>query len=768
MWRRTALISTLTICGVLALYLVCSPAAPLARNYPQRPSATVQVVGAPGSFGYLDSASATPTGHSVDTQPVEEWAFEPGKAAYFNALAPDGTILIANENQRENPIDQTADTMVVSAYTPATGDFRNIRIKTSTGRSELTGKPQPGGSDLGDLETVGDAVAFTGPVPYSSGTGQDPATDGVWPVFGLLSKGTSGWDVASGAGWVNQWTANQLHDSNPALGDQACPYIASIKMYDCLGMNELAVLPQSQDVVVTQYFPSAGTGHHSGQLMVLRLTRHPSGRYDAAIVASYVFPDVHDPHDGKLLTVAPREVASDPTSVRGDERFAVGFDVFQADGNPVPSPIQEFSYDANTGLLKPVSAPTLPGGLSETRDARGIARFKSYSNFRYDYLGNLWVGRRDIPPDRSVEDGIGGQMAVYAKIAGERKLANHGCPFDGSASLEGYASRGQSTRSAWGQSCPPDFDVGQANPVTSSWGMAEDPVTHLMVQIFIDGNFMAVQPHGSGRDMTFDVGPVVDTGRSLLPVRHEAPGGTKFGGRQGFIDSKHRLWYPVQQLLADTGKPYQPLDQWLFNVDTRDLFAPAAISAPTDLRATVNADGSISLSWVAPHPRAWFWVYSREVGVLRAPYTRLRYPVSDGTTYTVQPSNVTAGRTYAYYVTTTGSSGESPPSALAHVTVTMTPPANLTAVTNTDGSITLSWTPSFAGAWYWVYSKDLANNAAPYQHGIYPVATGTTLTIPRSLLSAGHVYSYYVTALGPAGESAASNTADATAAPANR
>ncbi len=758
MSRRTALVVTLVVCGMLAVYLVWPPAAPIVRAYTQPPGVTVQVVGAPGSFGHLESALATPTGHSVGTKPVKDWVFEPGKAAYFNALAPDGTILIANEDQRENPIDQTADTMVVSAYDPATGAFRNIRIKTSTGRAELTGKPQPGGSDLGDLETVGDAVAFTGPIPYSSGTGQDPATDGVWPVFGLLTDGTSGWDVASGAGWVNQWTANQLHDSNPALGDQACPYIASIGMFDCLGMNELAVFAQSRDVVVTQYYPSAGTGHHSGQLMVLRLTRQPGGRYDAAIVASYVFPDVRDPHDGKLLTLSPREVASDPTSVRGDERFAVGFDVFQADGNPVPSPIQEFSYNANTGALKPVSAPVLPGDLSEIRDAKGIARFKSYSNFRYDYLGNLWVGRRDIPPDWSIEDHLGGKLAVYAKIAGDRKLADHGCPFDASTSLEGYTSSQPSARSAWGLSCPADFDVGQSNSVTSSWGMAEDPVTHLMVQIFIDGNFMAVQPHGSGRGMTFDVGPVVDTGRSLLPVRHEVPGGTKFGGRQGFIDSRHHLWYPVQQLLAGTGKPYQPLDQWLFSVDTRDLFAPAGLPAPTGLTATVNADGSIDLSWVSPFPSAWFWVYSKEVGALRAPYTRILYPVSDGTTYTVHPSNLAAGHTYAYYVTTTGSSGESPPSALAQVTVTMTPPANLTATTNADGSVTLSWAPAFAGAWYWVYSKDLANMAVPYQHGIYPVTEGTTLTIPRSLLKAGHTYAYYVTAVGSAGESAASNT----------
>src|SRR6185436_9078845 len=143
---------------------------------------------------------------------------------------------------------------------------------------------------------------------------------------------------------------------------------------------------------VTQYFPNVAGGHRSGQLMVLRTTPKAGGGFDAAIVGSYVFPDIHDPVSGALLTLSPREVESDPSSIAGDERFAIGFDMAAPDGNPLPTPIQEFTYNSATGTIQPVSAPILPGDLSVAKDAAGIARYKSFGDFHYDHDGNLWVG----------------------------------------------------------------------------------------------------------------------------------------------------------------------------------------------------------------------------------------------------------------------------------------------------------------------------------------------------------------------------------------
>ena len=185
--------------------------------------------------------------------------------------------------------------------------------------------------------------------------------------------------------------------------------------------------------------------------------------------------------------------------------------------------------------------------------------------------------------------------------------------------------------------------------------------------------------------------------------------------------------------------------------------APPA--APGNLTATPNDDGTIRLNWNSSGPDIWYWVYSRNVAK-NEDFTRSMYPVSDGTTFTA--GYLTNGDTYEFYVTAIGlGETESAGSGKAQAKAEIAPPpapAKLTASSNSDGTIGLSWQSSGPDIWYWVYSKE--STATSYTRSTYPVSSGTTFT--AGYLTVGKSYDFYVTAIGTAGtESARSNVARA-------
>ena len=115
-------------------------------------------------------------------------------------------------------------------------------------------------------------------------------------------------------------TADSIRASSP-LGRSACPVGSdpqSQPVAECQGLTEVAQLPGSGDLVVTQYFDQPSSGHASGGLLIL----DPTGN----ILAHYTYPNLPGPN-GTSLSVHPREVEADPTRHAGDERFAVVFDV---------------------------------------------------------------------------------------------------------------------------------------------------------------------------------------------------------------------------------------------------------------------------------------------------------------------------------------------------------------------------------------------------------------------------------------------------------
>jgi hypothetical protein len=528
-----------------------------------------------GSEGTLPPMGVTPSGHSLATDAVPGWRFAPGKAAYLSALTHDGTVIMGAEEQRETSgWHQTADGMQIVAFQPGGRRFQPISLRTDAGHlTATTPAGRPAGADIGDVEPVKgtDAVAFTGVYPF-----QDHSAGDHWPVFGLITRGSRGtWRVAS------QWSSPQLRAliADPALREQACP---ATGVADCGSLNEIASLPASRDLVISQYF--GANAAKGGRILVLRVGGPPRGPFTVEVRASYAYPAVTAPGDPfRQLTPAIREVQPDPTGVPGDERFAVAFDVFPpGDGDPVPSGLQEFRYDAAATdpfqAITPVSAPVLSGDVSISRDpVSGLARYTRFVNLHYDLQGNLWAGQADLPYAKGVLDLNGGRLAVYAAGAGRRLSGT--CGYVAGRTLSSYVSpAAPGVRAAWGLTCPPDYSLTQPRDLGAAWGLVEDPSTRTIAQIFISGTVLPVRAYGSGAGMSFAVGNPFAPG--LAAIRPPAAG-LQPGVRQAGVDSSHRLWFTVQSLASPgNDEARRTLPQWLYRVDLTRLMSADRATLP--------------------------------------------------------------------------------------------------------------------------------------------------------------------------------------------
>jgi hypothetical protein len=288
---------------------------------------------------------------------VPGFGFPPGRSAYFSAVAADGTVFTGGIDHIFNFVYMTADDMVVAAYDPKYHTYRNINIRTTTGKEAIADLR---GASIADVEAVsgGNGIAFTGPVSWR---GQDASVDGEWPTFGVLTKVAGQWQVAAG----NQWTGGQLARSNPPVSALACPPEAGHPdVSQCGGPNEMDTLPASGHIIIAQYF--------SGLMAVDLRGPDTSGRYDPKVAGAYPplkVKDVTTPDPDDEILLFPRDVQADPTGVLGDERFALMFDREFPRGSKLEAAgFIEFSYDARTGQIRPVSGPILRGDRNAGRD----------------------------------------------------------------------------------------------------------------------------------------------------------------------------------------------------------------------------------------------------------------------------------------------------------------------------------------------------------------------------------------------------------------
>lgn len=535
----------------------------------------LRVYGRAGSFGGLQGAETTPSGDRVAAVPVRNWGFLPGQAAYFPAVAPDGTVVIANEPQTDDQMRPTARQMVLSTFSPATGRFANVVIPTSRGKTTLGGpwsapSMLTGGADVSDLGVIrgpqGPQVTFLSAMPF---WGWNADRAGEFPTLGVLRAGRAGaWSadprrstyastIAQGARRAAAARATHRHrrdrdhraggPSSAALRarEQACVlrrYPATSTYGDCRMPAEFDQLPRSGALIVAQYgFDDPA---------------RPSGRITAlstagAVLASLPYPAVRLP-DGTPVRVHPREVVSDPLGVAGDERFVIVFDVEQEDGRAgpaaAPGVLQEFSFDATASTLRATSAPVRTGD-------RWGDQTLGIELARYSADGTLWVGQSLIGTLQA------GPLAVYRRGAGARGvLGDHaGC------------APGSSAGADWGRACPPDARVAEAAPLGIARSLDEDVARGRMLLTTMSGFVLPIASPGAAQEPV--AGRPLNLGLDQLVDRTMQ----RIGPRKAALDpGRGSLWIPIQQLATDRTCaawpcPPQALDQWLVEVDLRRL-----------------------------------------------------------------------------------------------------------------------------------------------------------------------------------------------------
>jgi hypothetical protein len=576
------------VAAALAALLGLTAAIPAATRTPPVPvaSATVTIYGRAGSFGA--TAEFVPSGQTVTTRPVDGWGFPPGQQPHHTALGADGTVFLAglDHNAVFGEPKATSDEVVVGVFTPGwgapppsrspgildprAGRYDNVRIRTMAGRDRATGPGgDPAAPSIADLEPVngGQAMAFT---VRPTRAGQDPATAGAWPAFGVLTRTNGRWSVARGPGWLNQWTDLDRTGADAAGTDGAAAGGPPA------GLGEMTALPASRDIIAARHLDNPGPG--SVALVALRLAGPDgAGRFTVTETGRYTYPAVRNPTGPGNLTLTPIVLHADPTGRSGDERFVVSWRVAaDNDGAFLPGVLQEFRYDAASGAIRPVSPPFLPG--DRQRDTKA---FFGYGAAAYDSQGNLWAGRLD---------GFrGGRLAVYASVAGARGPGGPGCPYNPAQPMHTYVTTADG-RTVWGRSCRPDYDILQAQHLLGAQGFAEDPETHDLVMLTLGGGLLPIRRAGAGRTMSFRVGNPVDLGRKLLPTAE----GNFADHRIGPIDAGHRLW--VTGMHARPNAVRAPLDQWLYSVDVGDLFdpQPVRISEVPGRVTTVQAEHTLT------------------------------------------------------------------------------------------------------------------------------------------------------------------------------
>ena len=577
----------------------------------QRCSDSVVLHGKAGTLdaGLLAGKSSLPTGQAYSTRAVSNFGFEPGKGPWFSTIAGDGTIFAMNVQSAGHVFMPSGEGMSVTAFNPDSGSFSNIRFKTDRNK-EVPVRPDGTkvGGNLLDVATLngGNAVIVSGSFPHN---GQDPETQGLFPVYAVLTKGGDGaWRVAEGPDangdgrpdWRNSWSPRELYDATvaadpvngPAIADRICPVNASLGIRtECTWASEMAVLPHSNDVVVAHYAP--------GRLSVLDVTGPDAGgRMGIRVTASHTFEGVDDPswpdalsypdpqpagcpgppfgaqpvppEADRKIGIAPREVQADPSTAPGEpERFALSSDAgtyryYIPEGTNPPQgcvrnetvsvPIVEFSYHPTAPpdqRIRVASAPFMAGELeSATEPLSGLRAFSAGGPLHYDRQGNLWM------PTGDGWAGLG--VKVWAKTAQGRRFSRPEC-FDPAKPLGDYFTTATGARAMWGKVCRPDYNIVQPKLLGPIFNMDEDRTTgNVIITSWPHATTVAVDPDGSGSAMTFKVSDL--TGLMAQGVTRrtvEGPcandpaqrctGGPRLAAMQGPVDTSGRLWAFVMQ-----------------------------------------------------------------------------------------------------------------------------------------------------------------------------------------------------------------------------
>ena len=176
--------------------------------------------------------------------------------------------------------------------------------------------------------------------------------------------------------------------------------------------------------------------------------------------------------------------------------------------------------------------------------------------------------------------------------------------------------------------------------------------------------------------------------------------------------------------------------------------------APLNLRVSTDDSGNINVSWDAPAPGLYYFVYYQNLTVANSP---VQNAFTEGDT-SIQLQYLTVGDRYAIYVRATNAGGQGAATPTEDATPYVPPPGvpqGFTAVSG-DGQVDLSWTDT-AGDWYWVYYCDLTstgNCAIGSANWTDYLAESNTTQV--EYLDNGDEYQFYVEATNAGGVSAPS------------
>ncbi|MEV6241002.1 fibronectin type III domain-containing protein [Lentzea sp. NPDC051838] len=181
-----------------------------------------------------------------------------------------------------------------------------------------------------------------------------------------------------------------------------------------------------------------------------------------------------------------------------------------------------------------------------------------------------------------------------------------------------------------------------------------------------------------------------------------------------------------------------------------------APAAPSNLTATPG-DGTVALQWNAPAPGAWYWIYQRDVTAGEANFTKLEYPVTNGTSFTA--GLLANGHTYEFKVSAITNGGEGQASAVVSAKPLPPLPAKvtgLTAVPTANGEIKLTWNAQ-NNVLYWIYRRPAGGQFTKLQ---FPASQAE---FTAGGLTHGQAYEFKIAATNLAGDGQESDIRGATA-----
>jgi len=198
--------------------------------------------------------------------------------------------------------------------------------------------------------------------------------------------------------------------------------------------------------------------------------------------------------------------------------------------------------------------------------------------------------------------------------------------------------------------------------------------------------------------------------------------------------------------------------------------APAVVAASGMVFSSV-AMTSMVLTWSAPSGETptGYIVYRDDGDSTAMPTPSIVAFEGDALTTTVD--GLTGGTTYTYMIAALSGSGVSEVSDESAQSTTPASPLDLSSVSQTSTSISLSWSASVVSSGsavtsYQVYRNDGSSAAASLSGtAAHTTADGSTTTATLSGLSAGMLYSFAVSAVSDAGEGELSSVLAQSSAP---